>query len=158
MSSVPPGLSPLRLPLGDIVYYPTGRPSIRVLAREIAALGYEVSVFLSLTLTSGPSLWESGIILWSLVRSSSLLLRPRHRRCYRIRRPWTLAPTRATTTKTTRTTLIQIIRQRRPLTRAATRATTTSPTRTALIQTFPRMATGALSAPSCGLFPHEEHE
>jgi len=27
------------------VYYPTGRPSIRVLAREIAALGYEVSVF-----------------------------------------------------------------------------------------------------------------
>ena len=45
MSSVPPDLSPLRLPLGDIVYYPTGRPSIRVLAREIAALGYEVSVF-----------------------------------------------------------------------------------------------------------------
>ena len=45
MSSVPPGLSSLRLPLGDIVHYPTGRPSIRVLAREIAALGYEVSVF-----------------------------------------------------------------------------------------------------------------
>jgi hypothetical protein len=45
MSSVPPGLSSLRLPLGNIVHYPTGRPSIRVLAREIAALGYEVLVF-----------------------------------------------------------------------------------------------------------------
>ena len=45
MSSVPPGLSPLRLLRGEIVFYPTGRPSIRVLTREIAALGYEVSGF-----------------------------------------------------------------------------------------------------------------
>ena len=45
MSSVPPGLSSLRLPLGDIVHYPTGRPSIRVLTREIAALGYCVVVY-----------------------------------------------------------------------------------------------------------------
>ncbi len=45
MSSVPPGLSPLRLPLGNVVFYPTGRPSIRVLIRKIAALGYEVSGF-----------------------------------------------------------------------------------------------------------------
>ena len=43
MSSVPPGVSSLRH--GDILHYATGRPSIRVLAREIAALGYEVSVF-----------------------------------------------------------------------------------------------------------------
>ena len=45
MSSVPPGLSPLRLPRGEIVFYPTGRPSVRMLTREIAALGYEVSGF-----------------------------------------------------------------------------------------------------------------
>ena len=45
MSSVPPGYSPLRLPLGDIVVYPTGRPSICLLTRETAALGYEVSGF-----------------------------------------------------------------------------------------------------------------
>ncbi len=50
MSSVPPGLSALRLPFGQILYYPTGRPSIRMLARDIAALGFEVSIFpLSLT-------------------------------------------------------------------------------------------------------------
>ena len=45
MSSVPLGLSPLRLPRGEIVFYPTGRPSIRSLTREIAGLGYEVSGF-----------------------------------------------------------------------------------------------------------------
>jgi len=45
MSSVPPGYSPLRLPLGEIVVYPTGCPSIRVLTHEIATLGYEVSGF-----------------------------------------------------------------------------------------------------------------
>ena len=45
MSSIPPSLSPLRLTLGEIVFYPTGRPSIRSLTREIAALGYEVSGF-----------------------------------------------------------------------------------------------------------------
>ena len=36
MSSVPPGLSPLRLPRGEIVFYPSGRPSIRLLTLEIA--------------------------------------------------------------------------------------------------------------------------
>ena len=45
MSSVPPGLSPLRLPRGESVFSPTGRPSIRGLTHEIAALGYEVSGF-----------------------------------------------------------------------------------------------------------------
>jgi hypothetical protein len=43
MSSVPPGLSPLRLPLGDIVFYSTGRPCLRLLLQQIAALGYSVS-------------------------------------------------------------------------------------------------------------------
>jgi len=45
MSSAPPGISPLRLPHGEIVFYSTGRPSIRSLTREVAALGYEVSGF-----------------------------------------------------------------------------------------------------------------
>ena len=33
-------ISPLRLPRGDILFYPTGRPNIRVLTRQIRALGY----------------------------------------------------------------------------------------------------------------------
>jgi len=41
MSSVPPGVSTLRLPLGDIVFYSTGRPCIRRLLREI--LGFVLS-------------------------------------------------------------------------------------------------------------------
>jgi len=45
MSSVPPGCSPLHLPRGEFVFYPTGRPSICMLTRSIAALGYEVSGF-----------------------------------------------------------------------------------------------------------------
>jgi hypothetical protein len=45
MESIPPELSPLRLPRGEIVFYPTTCPSIRVLTQQIAALGYEVSGF-----------------------------------------------------------------------------------------------------------------
>ena len=45
MYSIPSNFSPLRLPRGEIVFYPTGRPSIRVLTKKIAALGYEVSGF-----------------------------------------------------------------------------------------------------------------
>ena len=70
MSSVPPGLSSLRLPLGDIVHYPTGRPSIRVLARDIAALGYEVSVFplahpdlRPLT----PGVWHNSVVIGDII-------------------------------------------------------------------------------------------
>ena len=70
MSSVPPGLSSLRLPLGDIVHYPTGRPSIRVLARDIAALGYEVSVFplahpdlRPLT----PGVWHNSVVIGEII-------------------------------------------------------------------------------------------
>ncbi len=42
MSSVPPGSSLFRLPHGDIVFYPTGRPCLRLLLQQIAALGYLV--------------------------------------------------------------------------------------------------------------------
>ena len=71
MSSVPPGLSSLRLPLGNIVYYPTGRPSIRVLAREIAALGYEVSVFhlsrTDLRLLRAPGVWHNSVVIGDII-------------------------------------------------------------------------------------------
>ena len=71
MSSVPPGLSPLRLPLGDIVHYPTGRPSIRVLARAIAALGYEVSVFplshTDLRLLLAPGVWHNSVVIGNII-------------------------------------------------------------------------------------------
>lgn len=43
MSTAPPGSSPLRLPLGDFVFYPTGRPCLRLLLQQIAASGYSVS-------------------------------------------------------------------------------------------------------------------
>jgi hypothetical protein len=70
MSSVPPGLSPLRLPLGDIVFYPTGRPSIRFLTREIAALGYEVSGF-PLPHTDlrplPPRIWHCAVVLGDII-------------------------------------------------------------------------------------------
>ena len=48
MYSVPPGFSSLRLPLGDFVIYPTERPSIRILVRQIedylGVLGPDLSV------------------------------------------------------------------------------------------------------------------
>ncbi len=46
MASVPPRLAPLRLPLGEVVFYPTGCPGIHSLLRQIAALGYSVTSFL----------------------------------------------------------------------------------------------------------------
>ena len=45
MSSIPPGSSALRLPLGEVVFYPTSRPSIRTLVSHIVALGYSVTVY-----------------------------------------------------------------------------------------------------------------
>jgi hypothetical protein len=70
MSAVPPGFFTLRLPLGNIVQYPTGRPSIRVLARAIEALGYEVSVFplphpdlRSLT----PGIWHHSVVFGDVI-------------------------------------------------------------------------------------------
>ena len=46
MYSVPPGFSKLRLPLGDFVIYPTERPSIRTLVRQIEDQGYLVQTYL----------------------------------------------------------------------------------------------------------------
>ena len=70
MSSVPPGLSPVRLPHGEIVIYPTGRPSIRSLTREIAALGYEVSGF-PLSHTDlrplPPGVWHCAVVLGDII-------------------------------------------------------------------------------------------
>ena len=45
MSSARPELSPLRLPRGEIVFYPTRRLSIRVLTQLIENQGYEVAGF-----------------------------------------------------------------------------------------------------------------
>jgi hypothetical protein len=70
MSSVPPGLSSLRLPFGEIVHYPTGRPSIRVLAHEILALGYEVSVF-PLAYPDlrplNPGVWHNSVVIGDII-------------------------------------------------------------------------------------------
>ena len=70
MSSVPPGLSPLRLPRGEIVFYPTGRPGIRSLICEIAALGYSVSGFpLPHTDLSPlpPGVWHCAVVLGDFI-------------------------------------------------------------------------------------------
>ena len=70
MSSVPPGWSPLHLPCGEFVFYPTGRPSIRPLTREIAALGYKVSGF-SLHHTNlrplPPGVWHCAVVLGDII-------------------------------------------------------------------------------------------
>jgi len=46
MYSVPPGFSKLCLPLRDFVIYPTERPSIRTLVRQIEDQGYSVQTYL----------------------------------------------------------------------------------------------------------------
>ncbi len=46
MYSVPPGFSKLRLPLGAFVIYPTARPSIRTLVRQIDHQMYLVQTYL----------------------------------------------------------------------------------------------------------------
>ena len=45
MSTGPPGSSPLRLPRGEVLFYPTGGPNILTVTREIEALGYGVAVY-----------------------------------------------------------------------------------------------------------------
>ena len=45
MSTVPPGSSQLRLPHGEVLFYPTGGLHIRNLTREIEDLGYVVAVY-----------------------------------------------------------------------------------------------------------------
>jgi hypothetical protein len=69
-AAVPLGLSPLHLPLGEIVFYLTGRPSIRLLTRAIAALGYEVSGF-PLSHTDlrplPPGVWHCAVVLGNII-------------------------------------------------------------------------------------------
>ena len=71
MSSGPPGHSPLRLPRGEIVFYPTGRPSIRGLTRKIVALGYEVSGFplrnTDLRLLLAPEAWHWAVVIGNII-------------------------------------------------------------------------------------------
>jgi hypothetical protein len=71
MSSVPPGSSPLRLPLGEVVFYPTGRPSIRTLVSHIVAFGYSVTVypFPHADLATLPP----GVWYWAVVISENIL-------------------------------------------------------------------------------------
>jgi hypothetical protein len=70
-AAVPPGLSPLRLPLGEIEFYPTGRPSIRSLTRNIGALGYEVSGFhlrnTNLRLLLAPEVWHWAVVVGHII-------------------------------------------------------------------------------------------
>ena len=71
MSFVPPGSPALRLPFGHILHYPTGRPSVRVLARDIAALGFEVSVFplsqTDLRLLLPPGVWHHSVVIGDFI-------------------------------------------------------------------------------------------
>jgi len=70
MYSIPQKISPLRLPRGEIVFYPTGRPSLRVLIQKIAALGYEVSGFpiQQTDLRQLPSgVWHCAVVLGEVI-------------------------------------------------------------------------------------------
>ncbi len=70
MASALPELSPLRLPLGEIVFYPTGSPSIRVLTWIIENQGYEVAGFplqntdLS---TLPPGVWHCAVVVGDII-------------------------------------------------------------------------------------------
>jgi hypothetical protein len=91
MSSVPSDLSLLRLPRGESVVYPTGRPSIRLVMCEIAALGYEVSGF-SLHQTDDlrpltPGVWHWAVVIGEIREIIYLLSFPRRRRRQSHRRP-----------------------------------------------------------------------
>jgi hypothetical protein len=70
MYSIPQNFSPLRLPRGEIVFYPTGHPSIRVLIQKIAALGYEVSGF-PIQQTDlrqlPPGVWHCAVVLGDII-------------------------------------------------------------------------------------------
>ena len=70
MSSVPPGVSTLRLPLGDIVFYSTGRPCTRLLIRQIADLGYLVLSFPLTHInfsTLPPGVWHCAVVICDFI-------------------------------------------------------------------------------------------
>ena len=70
MDSIPWDCTPLRLPRGEIVIYPTGRPSIRVLIQQISDLGYEVVGF-PLQQTDlrhlPPGVWYSAVVIGEVI-------------------------------------------------------------------------------------------
>ena len=70
MDSVPWDCIPLRLPRGEIISYPAGRPSIRVLLQQISALGYEVSSFPLHQTDLGqlpPGIWFSAVVVGEFI-------------------------------------------------------------------------------------------
>ena len=70
MSSARPELSPLRLPRGEIVFYPTRRPSIRVLTQLIENQGYEVAGFPIRTtdLSTLPlGVWHCAVVIGAII-------------------------------------------------------------------------------------------
>jgi hypothetical protein len=70
LPNVPWDCTPLRLPRGEIISYPTGRPSIRVLIQHISALGYEVLGF-PLQQTDlrqlPPGVWSSAVVIGDFI-------------------------------------------------------------------------------------------
>ncbi len=70
MDSIPWDCIPLRLPRGEIVSYPAGRPSIQVLIQQISALGYEVLGFPLQQTNLGqlpPGVWYSAVIIGAFI-------------------------------------------------------------------------------------------
>ena len=70
MLSALPELSPLRLPRGEIVFYPTGSPSIRVLTKIIESQGYEVAGFPLQTTdlsTLPPGVWHCAVVVGDII-------------------------------------------------------------------------------------------
>ena len=70
MDSVPWDCIPLRLPRGEIVSYPAGRPSIRVLIQQISALGYEALGFPLQQTDLGqlpPGVWYSAVVVGEFI-------------------------------------------------------------------------------------------
>jgi hypothetical protein len=73
MYSLPPGFSSLRLPLGNFVIYPTERPSIRTLVRQIEDQGYSVQTYLfpnNKNLRAPPP----GVRHWAVVIGDAILV------------------------------------------------------------------------------------
>ena len=70
MASVPWECMPLRLPRGEIVSYPAGRPSIRILTQQISALGYEVFGYPLQQTDLGhltPGVWYSAVVVGDFI-------------------------------------------------------------------------------------------
>ncbi len=70
MSSARPELSPLCLPHGEVVFYPTRRPDIRVLTQLIENQGYEVTGFPLRTvnlLTLPRGVWHCAVVISAFI-------------------------------------------------------------------------------------------